>query len=376
MRPFVFSADGHIVEPPDLFLEGLPASMRSRAIHSEKRDDYLCTVSGEKVIFRMRMRTGPLADEATSMRGPDVAPARRALGHNNIPGRLQDMKDEGIDAEIVFPSLGLWTYALEDEDLELATTQVYNDWNNAFFRDHTDTFVRCAVIPVRNLNNAVSELKRVAAMGFTAAMVPSITMKGIPAYNDPAWDPVFEAGAQLGIAFVLHTGTGAENVVVERGPGAAVMNYTRQMGDAQNAIMALVAGGVLDRNPKAQIAVIESGASWLAGLSERMDEVYYAHQVFVRPKLSRKPGEIIRAQVKASFQYDRACIMSRSVTGHEALIWGSDYPHSEGTFPHTPEVLARLFDGIEISEREKADIVGGNAARLFRLNRPEFAVPA
>lgn len=372
MNAFVFSADGHIVEPPDLFLEGLPASMRRLAIHSEKRDDYLCTVSGEKIIFRMRMRQGPNSGEATSMRGPDAPPARKALGSNNIAGRLQDMKDEGIDAEIVFPSLALWTYALEDPEVELATTQVYNDWNNGFFAGHTNTFVRCGVLPVRDLSNTVREMKRIAAMGFTAAMLPSITMAGIPAYNDPAWDPVFEAGAQLGVAFVLHTGTGAETVVVERGPGAAVMNYTRQMCDAQNAIMALVAGGVLDRNPGARVAVIESGASWLAGLAERMDEVYLAHAVFVRPKLTRMPSEIIRAQVKCSFQYDRACIMSRSVTGHEALMWGSDYPHAEGTFPFTPAVLGKLFDGIEISEREKADILGGNAARLFRLPRPEF----
>ncbi len=376
MSRFIFSADGHITEPPTIFLDGLPASMKHLAIHSEKRDDYLCTVSGEKVIFRLRMRPGAGGGDALSMRGPDAPPARKALGANNIEGRLKDMKDEGIDAEIVFPSLGLWTYALEDADVEAATTQVYNDWNNGFFSGHTNTFVRCAILPVRDLSNAVSELKRIAVMGFTAAMLPSITMAGIPAYNDPAWDPVFAAAAELGIAFVLHTGTGAETVVVERGPGAAVINYTRQMCDGQNAIMALVAGGVLDRNPKAKVAVIESGASWLGALAERMDEVYLAHAVFVRPRLSRMPSEIIRAQVKCSFQYDRACIMARAVTGHEALMWGSDYPHAEGTFPHTPAVLGKLFDGIDISEREKADILGGNAARLFRLPRPEFAVAA
>jgi predicted TIM-barrel fold metal-dependent hydrolase len=86
------------------------------------------------------------------------------------------------------------------------------------------------------------------------------------------------------------------------------------------------------------------------------------------------PSQIIRRQVKCSFQYDRACVMSRSVTGHEALMWGSDYPHAEGTFPHSRDVVAKLFDGIEISEQEKADILGGNAARLFRLHRPELAL--
>jgi predicted TIM-barrel fold metal-dependent hydrolase len=198
-------------------------------------------------------------------------------------------------------------------------------------------------------------------------MLPSAVPPGLPAYNQDVWDPVFALAGELGVALVMHTGTGLADVVVERGPGAAVINYTHQMLDAQNSIMALVAGGVLDRFPATQMAVIESGASWLAGLSERMDEVYHAHAAYVAPKLSRTPGEIIRSQVKCSFQSDRACIRSRGVTGHEALLWGSDYPHAEGTFPRSREVIARLFEGVEISEREKADILGGNAARLFRL---------
>jgi predicted TIM-barrel fold metal-dependent hydrolase len=286
------------------------------------------------------------------------------------------MESEGIDAEIVFPSSGLWTFMIVDPDTELATTQIYNDWNTGFFSGHLDKFVRCGILPVRDFANTVAEMKRIAAMGFTAAMLPSIVPPGVPDYNDEAWDPVFEAGQALKIVFVLHTGTGRPDVRAEKGPGGAIVNYTVQMCDAQHSIMYMVAGGVLDRFPGAKVAVIESGASWLAALAERMDEVNDAHQMFVRPKLSLTPREIIQRQVAASFQYDRACVMSRSVTGTQALLWGSDYPHHEGTFPRSREVVARLFEGIDISEREKADIIGGNAARLFRLPRPEFAVAA
>jgi len=374
---FVFSADGHIVEPADLFSANMPKSLAFHAIRGEIRGDYRCTVSGDKIIHRMRMRPGG-PTEATAMRAlaPGEKPPRKALGHNNIEGRLEDMKAEGIDAEIVFPSLGLWTYAVEDVEAELATCQIYNDWNDGFFSGHLKTFVRCGVLPVRNLDNTALELKRLAAKGFTAAMLPVVTMPGIPKYNDPAWDPIFNLAGELGIAFVLHTGTGLEDVVVERGPGGAVVNYTRQMNDGADAIMLLVAGGVLDRNPKAQVAVIEAGASWLPALAERMDEVYIAHSVFVNPKLSRMPSKIIGDQVKCSFQYDRAGIMARGVVGHQTLMWGSDYPHAEGTFPNSQVVIPKLFEGIEISEREKADILGGNAARLFRLPRPEFTAAA
>src|SRR5690606_2276298 len=171
-------------------------------------------------------------------------------------------------------------------------------------------------------------------------------------------------------------GTGLDTVQVERRAGGAVINYANQACDAWNSIQYLVAGGLLDRHPNAKVAFIESGASWLAGLVERMDEIYTAHAPMVRPKLSLMPSEIVERQVSCAFQNDRACILTRSITGVRPLIWGSDYPHAEGTWPRSKSVIDKLFHGIEISEKDKADILGGNAARLFRLSRPEFSAAA
>lgn len=355
MKPFIFSADSHVREPNSLFMDGLPASLRPHAIRTVKEGDALITRTDNKVIFTMRLA-----------KNPDFGGTTR-LGIHDLKGRLIDMEKDGIDAEIAFPSLGLWLYAIDDAEAELGQCELYNDWNDQYFSGYLDRFVRCGVLPVRNLDNAARELKRIAGKGFTAAMLPSVTPAGIPRYNDPAWDPVFHLAGELGVVLVLHTGTGAENVIAERGPGGAVINYSTQMNDGIAAVMYLVAGGVLDRNPKAKIAIIECGASWLAALAERMDEVYIGHDIFVRPKLSIMPSEIIRRQVSASFQHDRACIMSRSVTGTHALLWASDYPHNEGTFPHSQRVIDGLFEGIDISEAEKADILGGNAQRLFGL---------
>jgi predicted TIM-barrel fold metal-dependent hydrolase len=288
------------------------------------------------------------------------------------------MAMEGIDAEIVFPSLALTSFHIRDEDAELATAQVYNDWHNELFAPHKQTFVRCGVLPVRNFANTVAEMKRLAEMGFTSAMLPARIEKslGVPYYTEADWDPVFDAAQELGIVFALHTGTGRDDVRSFKGPGGAVINYAIQACDAMETVMTLIAGGVLDRFPKVQVACIESGASWLAAVAERMDEVYVAHDTFVRPKLSRMPSRILSEQISSSFQYDRACVMARSVTGVKPLLWGSDYPHHEGTFPESREVVARLFEGIEISEQDKADILGLNAARLFRLPRPELQLEA
>ena len=363
---FVFSADGHVVEPGNLFEERLPPSLKKHGIRSERQGDHICMLAGEKVLHRLRIQKKPSGEEGPLKLGHEPK------GHSDLPARIEDMESQGIDAEIVFPSTCLWTYGIEDVETELATAEIYNDWNDGYFGGHLDKFVRCGVLPVRDFANTEAEMQRLAKKGFTAAMLPAVSPTGLPKYNDEVWDPVFETAGELGIVLVLHTGTGLDTVQPERRAGGAVINYTNQACDAWQTIMYMVAGGLLDRHPKARVAAIESGASWLAALCERMDEVYHAHQSYVRPKLSLNPSEIIARQVSSSFQYDRGCIMTRSVTGTQAIMWGADYPHAEGTFPESRKVVSELFDGIVISEQDKADILGGNAARLFRLPRPEF----
>lgn len=358
MKPFVFSADSHIMEPAGIFLDGLPASLKKHAIHSRKEGDFLITGTEDKIIYRLRVgkhREQELGDN-------------QRRGIREIDGRLLDMELEGVDAEICFPSLGLWLYCLDDADAEAASAKLYNDWNNDFLGKHPTRFVRCGMLPVLDFSNTQAELRRLASMGFTAAMLPAVTPPNLPKYNDEKWDPVFNLAGELGIVFVMHTGTGLETVVVERGPGAAIINYSNQMNDAMKSVMYLVSGGVLDRNPKAKVAFIESGASWLAALAERMDEVHDAHAVFVNPKLSRLPSAIIDDQVWASFQHDRACIASRNLPGGRNIMWGSDYPHAEGTFPISRKLTEHLFEGLSVPDDEKAKILGLNGARLFRID--------
>lgn len=359
MKPFVFSADSHVMEPATLFQDGLPANLKRHAIHTRKEGEFLITGTEEKTIFRLRVgqhREKALGDNE-----------RRGI--REIDGRLDDMELEGIDAEICFPSLGLWIYGIGDPDAEAASARLYNDWNDNFLGTHASRFVRCGVLPVLDFSNTIAELDYLASKGFSAAMLPAVSPAGLPKYNDPQWDPIFAKGAALGIVFVMHTGTGLESVVVERGPGAAVINYTNQAMDAQHTAMYLVTGGVLDRNPGAKVAFIESGASWIVALAERMDEVTVAHHNFVSPKLERMPSQIIDDQVFASFQHDRACILAAAakLPGAKNVMWGSDYPHAEGTFPISRKITDELFEGLSVSEDVKRDILGLNGARLFGI---------
>lgn len=359
MKPFIFSADSHVMEPADLFLDGLPASLRRHAIHTRKDGDYLITGTEDRIIYRLRIGQHREKELGNSQR----------RGIREIAGRLEDMELEGIDAEICFPSLGLWLYCLADAEAEAASARLYNDWNDRFLGGHPERFVRCGMLPVLDFANTIAELDYLAGRGFTAAMLPAATPPALPRYNDPKWDPVFAKAAEVGIVFVMHTGTGLETVVHERGAGAGIINYTRQMNDAQNSAMYLVAGGVLDRNPGARVAFIESGASWLVALAERMDEVEVAHANFVQPKLSRRCSRIIDDQVWASFQHDRACILAADagLPGARNIMWGSDYPHAEGTFPLSRQIVDDLFDTLDVGDRTRRDVLGLNAARLFGI---------
>lgn len=360
MKPFIFSADSHVMEPTSLFADGLPASLKKHALQTRKEGEFMLTGTEEKIIFRLRVgqhREKELGDTTRK-------------GLREIPGRIEDMEIEGIDAEICFPTLALWLYCLDDPDAEAASARLYNDWAHDFLGSNPDRFVRCGMLPVLDFSNTLAEIDYLASQGFTAAMLPAVTPPNLPKYNDERWDPVFARAAEKGVVFVLHTGTGLESVVVERGPGAAIINYTAQAMDAQNTAMYLIAGGVLDRNPGTKVAFIESGASWLVALGERMDEVEVAHANFVRPKLSRRPSEIIDDQIWASFQHDRACIAAAAagLPGARNVMWGSDYPHAEGTFPISRRIVNELFEGLNVEDRVRRDILGLNAARLFRID--------
>ncbi len=360
MKPFVFSADSHVLEPGDLFTGGLPASLKRYAIHTRREDGMIITGTEDKVIHRMRL--GPQREHPM---GPNV----ERQGLRELDGRLADMEIEGVDAEICFPSLGLWLYCLGSAEAEAASARFYNDWNDSFLSKYPQRFVRCGMLPVLDFSTTLAELDYLAAKGYRAAMLPAVTPQNLPKYNDEKWDPIFAKGAEHGIVFVMHTGTGQETVLRERGPGGAMINYTLQSMEAQNSIMYLVSGGVLDRNPGAKVAFIESGASWLVALAERLDEVAEAHGKMVFPKLTRRPSQIIDDQVWASFQHDRACILAaqRGLPGAKNIMWASDYPHAEGTFPISRQIVDALFTGFDVSDELRREIIGLNASRLFGI---------
>ncbi|RDV06609.1 amidohydrolase [Sphingorhabdus pulchriflava] len=381
-RPFVFSCDAHVAEPPDLFVKAMPEHLQQFAIRSESDGDLRITKIGEQVILKIQTnfhqhktgegdaafnaQTGTNADrsctDAKENFVSDCAVDTKRRGARDLDLRLADMDRDGVDAELVFPSLGLMLPRISDREGQRTACQIYNDWAWEYTAPVRDRLIPAAMIPCFDFDDALAECKRTAELGYAAFCL----WEGLNNYNDPRWDPIFAFAGEKGIPLVFHTGVGDINIRALRGPGGALYNYTRQMNDAVEIITQLVAGGVLDRNPKAHILFAEHSAGWLWGLAERMDEVYNGHAPSISPKLSRLPSQIVRDQVHCALQNDTGSIATRRGVGIEALLFASDYPHSEGTFPFTRNVVDKMMaEHPDASIDDFVAVLGGNAAKLF-----------
>jgi predicted TIM-barrel fold metal-dependent hydrolase len=316
-------------------------------------------------------KTGKTDAEFQMQTAESVVDTKRR-GARDLSLRAADMERDGVDAELVFPSSGLLVAAIQDREAQRVASEIWNDWVWDYTAPMRDRLIPAAIIPSHDFDDALAECKRTADKGFAAFCV----YEGLNNYNDPRWDPIFAFAGEMGIPIVFHTGFGDIDIRPLKGPGGALYNYVRLMNDSVDIITQLVAGGVLDRNPKAQILFAEHSAGWLWSLAERMDEAYVCHSNSVEPKLSRMPSQIVRDQVHCSLQNDvRSSIAARSGVGLRALLFATDYPHSEGTFPFTNKVIQRIRDeNPDLTSEELVEVLGGNAVKLFpRANlRPAF----
>ncbi|CAJ61280.1 MULTISPECIES: amidohydrolase family protein [Frankia] len=342
------SADSHVLEPLDLWKRALPAALAERAPWTV-RDDNRETVYVDGQV----MRRDPIS----------FSDAMRPPGAEDVSARLQDLDEQGVWAEVVFPSRGLWISNMSDAELSRECARAWNDWCAADFASASARLLPSAIVSALDVADAVSELGRAKELGFQHVYLPTTPPAGMP-YNNEIWEPLWAAAAEAGMALSFHVGTGASPVVA-RGPGGAVINYVETTMPGQRVVTHLVASGALDRHPDLRIVIAEGGCSWIPALADRMDEGYRQHDMFVRPKLSRLPSEIIFRQVYTSFQHDRSAVPTVEALGYDKVMWGSDYPHLEGTFPNTQKVLHELFDGVDQAVIDR--ITEGTMRELFDL---------
>jgi predicted TIM-barrel fold metal-dependent hydrolase len=347
------SGDSHLVEPRDLF-DQMPERLREKMPRSVKDPSgefetvYIDGQSFQRPIPKPNRTLGTAAiPEGTD----PLEVMARARGGNDPGRRLSDLDNEGIWGEVIYPSLGIWTFNIRTPEVVREGTRFLNDWAIEFQRKSA-RFVCAASIPLLDIDDAVAEVKRAAGAGFHCGFLPVKTPIGRPDWHYDDWLPLWEAFAETEMVIGFHIGTEPHDPdrrigVYHRGPGGAVLNYVETSYGGQRAATQLIASGVLDRHPDLRVLVSEGGATWGPFVADRMDEGYRQHGASVRPKLSKLPSRYLYEQVYASFQHDRSAVFAHTAMGWDNVMWGSDYPHFEGTFGHSQKTLHELFDDVD-----------------------------
>lgn len=354
---FVVSADCHVTEPPDLWERRIAAKFRHRLPRIEVDD------RGRKTLMIEGQRPSRMRD--FTLEGEDLERAQQSA-RLDLDSRVQDLERDGIDAEIVYPNRGLLMWASPDPEHNTAMCKVWNDWAIDFFRPQLKRSAPVAAIAPRDVESAVKEVQRVAKMGYRSLFLP-VQVQDQP-YNMPVYDPLWAAIQEAGLPINFHVGTGKDPRTAT-GNGGAIINYVwHAFATAIEPVVQLCASGVCERFPHLKFVTVEAGIGWLGWTLWTMDEGYKKHHFWVAPKLPMLPSDYFRRQGYASFQDDPIGLETRNWVGVDNLLWGDDYPHHEGTWPRSQEVIDRTMADLTTEERKK--VLGLNAAKLYGFEAP------
>jgi predicted TIM-barrel fold metal-dependent hydrolase len=362
-KHFIVSADEHVNEPATLWFDRMDRQYHDRLPR---------VITGEQGV-QWRVAEGYRPDRLRLSQLEDEDLVRSRAGADPAE-RLRDMDLDGIDASVLFPNKGLAMWATPDPRFALAQCRVYNDWVWETFGPHVERMSPAAALATGDLEGSIAEVERVARMGFRVLTLPCKPIWGAhdvdhPNYNLPVFDPLWAAIQDAGLPITFHVSTGRDPRAA-RGNGGAVINYvSHSLSPTIEPVANLCASGVLDRFPGLRFATIEAGIGWLPWLLTAMDEAYRKHHFWVRPKLRQLPSEYFRAHGFASFQEDApGLLLAERYDLMDCIMWGNDYPHHEGTWPHSAPAIERTMGTLTDSQRAK--VLGGNAARLFGFRVP------
>ena len=360
----MISADTHANEPADLWATRIELEYRDRIPHIEKdaRGDLWNVVEGYR----------PVKIRIAAMVGQDQE--RNGSGAT-VEGRMVDHKRDGIDAEVVFPNKGLAMWATPDPVFAMAQCRVWNTWAWEVYGPQYGTMSPLAALATGDIPGSMKEIERVAKLGFRGLTLPCKPIFGAhdvddPNYNLPMFDPMWALIEEVNLPITFHVSTGRDPRA-SKGNGGAVINYvSHSLSPTIEPMANLCGSGVLERFPKIRFALIEAGIGWIPWALEAMDEAYRKHHFWVRPKLQGLPSDYFKQHGAAAFQEDPvglALVEQFGLTNN--MMWANDYPHHEGTWPHSSEAIERTMGGISDSTRAK--ILGLNANRVFNFNLPE-----
>jgi predicted TIM-barrel fold metal-dependent hydrolase len=363
-------ADGHVIEPADLWVRELPASLRAQGFHVRWNAD----TRQEEVHLEGRCLL-PVGIVGVGLAGRPFDDVGKGVRYGELrPGgfdparRLQDLDAERIDVAVLYPSIGLFLEAIEDPRLAEACCRIYNDWLADYCRADPRRLIGIAGIPLQDAAAAVREMQRaVGELGMKGVFIRPNPCNGRAlhdAYFEPFWAACVEAGVPVG----LHP-SGAGDL-----PGAlqGLRLDAPIMGhpciffiDALIGFSHMVCGGVLERHPRLKVVVLEAGGGWLGHWFDRFDH-FAGVYAWMAPDLGVKPSQYFKRQCWISFDPDETTLpLLAPVIGEDRIVWASDYPHLDATFPGVVDELEEHLVKLPPSARDK--VRGANAATLYGL---------
>jgi predicted TIM-barrel fold metal-dependent hydrolase len=360
----LISADSHVNEPPDLWHTRVDKQYRDRAPRLAldipgKEGAYFLYEGYAPHPIGIGFGAGKSPEELkTFLTQATYADARP--GGWDPAERMKDNEIDGVDADVLYTTLGFRIFWLKDAGLQADCFRVYNDWLAEFVSYAPKKMAGLAMISLYDPKAGARELERCAKMGLKGAMIWCSPPQDQP-YSSEIYDPFWAAAQELKMPISLHAITGmgeSQTSLSQRYMLSTVISH-----EVEKSFSTLIFSGVLDRYPNLQIVSAENNIGWIPYYLQRMDRVAVRSRASGNFKIELKPSEYFQRQMWATYIDDYVGVQSRKFVGADRIMWSSDYPHQASTWPHSQEVVARDFADASADDIYK--ITRGNVARLY-----------
>lgn len=380
-RHIVISTDGHAFGPGNGSMDTEQLVLLTDYFEPGYRADY--QEYSATLVDRMATMFAALFDKGATSSFAEQAAVRGGgtKGLFDSDRRLEELDAEGIVAEVLFPNCVPFGSAFGEpypRELREAGARAYNRWLADFCRQAPGRRAGMAVIGLHDIDRAVGEVRAARVSGLKGVMLPNYWgTEGIPPYLDRCYEPFWAACAETGMPINVHGGAGVGDVDMATYGMPAMLTFASETTFlSARPLTQLIWGGVFERHPDLTFVITESKADWIPARLQFLDGIYedqlFAH---VKETVRHKPSEYWHRQcyVAASFMA-RGEALARHQIGLDRLMWGADYPHYEGTWPHTDRWLKETLGGLPTPE--VTAILAENPARVFGFDLDELRTHA
>jgi predicted TIM-barrel fold metal-dependent hydrolase len=365
MQKPIISADSHITEPPNTYIDYIDPKFRDRAPHmvrdDRKGDLFVIEGLSRPIPMGLVAAAGKPANELTAF-GVKFEDLHR--GGWDPEARMADQDRDGVSAEVLYPTVGMMLCNHKDYDFKKACFDAYNQWIANYCSAHPDRLIGVGQTAMRSVEEGIEDLRRIKDLGLKGVM-----MSGNPQledYDSPIYDPFWEAAIDLGLPLSFHILTSRDDAI-GRTRGPKLNSFLSIIRGNQDIIGMFILSGVFERHPRLKMVCVEADAGWAPHYMYRMDHAYDRHRYWLTAgTISKMPSEYFRENIYLTFQDDWVAFKMKDMCNFRRLMWANDFPHSDSTWPWSQELLKKHT--ANLTEEEKNQILHDNVAELYHLS--------